>query len=242
MGIVIIGATGGIGQAVTKRLEASGNTCHLVSRNESKLSEMSNSKNQQYIGDVLDESFISETIEQINTYNQQTGQQLDGLIFCVGSILLKPLHQTRPEELLKTWQLNALAPALWLKAVIKPMMTNNNGSVVFCSSVAAQTGLANHEAIAMAKGSLNGLVRSAAMTYAGYNIRINAIAPGLVDTPLASPLTRSELALKASVAMHPLGRIGEADQVAQMIEAVYHNSWMTGQIIGLDGGMSSGRK
>jgi NAD(P)-dependent dehydrogenase (short-subunit alcohol dehydrogenase family) len=113
------------------------------------------------------------------------------------------------------------------------------GSIVLASTVAATIGLTNHEAIAAAKGAVNGLVLSAAATYAPRNIRVNAVAPGLVKTPLASRITSSEPALKASTAMHPLGRVGEPDDVAACVAWLLDpaTTWVTGQIIGIDGGL-----
>ena len=117
------------------------------------------------------------------------------------------------------------------------------GSVVLASTVATRIGLANHEAIAAAKGGVNGLVLAAAASYAGRNIRVNAVAPGLVRTPLAAKLTGSEMALKASTALHPLGRIGEPADVASVIALLLDpaSSWITGQVIGIDGGLGSVR-
>ncbi|MGL4419960.1 MAG: SDR family oxidoreductase, partial [Gemmataceae bacterium] len=104
-------------------------------------------------------------------------------------------------------------------------------------------GLVNHEAIALAKGAINGLTLSAAATYASRKIRVNAVAPGLVRTPLAAKITGNDLALKASIGMHPLGRIGEPDDVAGLIAWLLapENSWITGQVIGIDGGLGRAR-
>jgi NAD(P)-dependent dehydrogenase (short-subunit alcohol dehydrogenase family) len=113
-------------------------------------------------------------------------------------------------------------------------------AIVLVSTSAASVGLPNHEAIAAAKAGIEGLVRSAAATYAGRGVRVNAVAPGLVRTPLAARITGSEAASKTSLALHPIGRIGEPDDVAAMLEFLLHpaNSWITGQVIGVDGGMS----
>jgi len=122
-------------------------------------------------------------------------------------------------------------------------MLATGGSIVLASSVATKIGLVNHEAIAAAKGGINGLVLSAAATYASRNIRVNAVAPGLVRTPLAAKLTSNEASLKASMAMHPLGRIGEPDDVASAIAWLLDpkTTWVTGQILGIDGGLGSVR-
>jgi NAD(P)-dependent dehydrogenase (short-subunit alcohol dehydrogenase family) len=113
--------------------------------------------------------------------------------------------------------------------------------VVFCSSAAARLGLANHEAIGAAKAGLEGLVLSAAATYAARSIRVNAVAPGLVRTSLAARITGSEGALKASLALHPMRKIGEADDVASALAWFLNpaQAWVTGQILGVDGGLGS---
>ncbi|NBO93955.1 MAG: SDR family oxidoreductase, partial [Planctomycetia bacterium] len=111
---------------------------------------------------------------------------------------------------------------------------------VLCSSAAARIGLPNHEAVAAAKAGIIGLTLSAAATYAPKNVRVNAVAPGLVRTPLTSRITGSEPALKASLSMHPLGRIGEPSDVASAIEWLLSptQTWVTGQVIGIDGGLA----
>lgn len=112
--------------------------------------------------------------------------------------------------------------------------------MVFCSSAAATVGLANHEAIAAAKGGLEGLVRAAAASYAPRRLRVNAVAMGLVNTPLAAKLTSHEPSLKASEAMHPLGRIGQPEEVAEVIRLLLgpETGWVTGQVWGVDGGLA----
>ncbi len=119
-------------------------------------------------------------------------------------------------------------------------MKADGGSVVLVSSAAARIGLANHEAIAAAKAGLEGLARSAAATYARQRIRFNVVAPGLVRTPLTQGLVASELAEKASLAMHPLGRLGEPGDVARAIAWLLDpaQSWITAQVLGVDGGLA----
>ena len=121
------------------------------------------------------------------------------------------------------------------------MMRSGGGSIVLMASAVAQRGMINHEAIAAAKAGVVGLALSAAATYARYNIRVNCVAPGLTRTPLTASLTQNELTLKASAALHPLGRIGEPDEVASAIRWFLspEQSWVTGQVLAVDGGLSS---
>ena len=122
-------------------------------------------------------------------------------------------------------------------------MLNAGGSIVLVSSAAARIGLANHEAVAAAKAGVIGLTLSAAATYGPRGIRVNCVAPGLVRTPLTARLTANEASLKASTAMHALGRIGEPQDVAKAIEWLLspEQSWITGQLLGIDGGLGSVR-
>ena len=117
---------------------------------------------------------------------------------------------------------------------------SNGGSVVLLSSAAAMEGLANHEAIAAAKAGIIGLTLSAAATYSSSNIRVNAIAPGLVQTPMTAGLTGSETARKMSESMHALGRLGQPDDIARAVAFLLdpQNSWITGQVLAVDGGLS----
>ena len=156
----------------------------------------------------------------------------------MGSILLKPAHLTTPEE----WQeliAQNLTPAF---ATVKAAGTfmRRGGSVVMFSSAAARIGLSNHDGIAAVKAGIEGLCRSAAATYARRRLRFNVVAPGLVRTPLAGALIENEKTLQASVAMHPLQRIGEADDIASAVLWLLdpRNSWITGQVFGVDGGLS----
>lgn len=164
---------------------------------------------------------------------------LDGIANCVGSIFLKPSHLTSTSDWQATLATN-LTSAFGCVRAAGRLMKADGGSVVLVSSAAARIGLANHEAIAAAKAGIIGLVLSAAATYARQRIRFNAVAPGLVRTPLAAGLVSSELAEKASIAMHPLGRLGESGDVARAIAWLLDpaQSWITAQVIGVDGGLA----
>ena len=164
---------------------------------------------------------------------------LDGLVNCAGSILLKPAHLTSTADWQATIATN-LTSAFGCVRAAGRLMKGEGGSVVLVSSAAARVGLANHEAIAAAKAGIIGLVLSAAATYAKQKVRFNAVAPGLVRTPLSKGLLSSELAEKASVGMHPLGRLGEPDEVAAAIDWFLDpaQGWITGQVLGIDGGLA----
>jgi NAD(P)-dependent dehydrogenase (short-subunit alcohol dehydrogenase family) len=167
---------------------------------------------------------------------------LDGIVNCAGSLLLKPAHLTTTAEWQATLAAN-LSSAFGCVRAAGRLLKASGGSVVLVSSAAARVGLANHEAIAAAKAGIVGLVLSAAATYAKHGIRFNAVAPGLVRTPLTKGLVASELAEKASIGMHPLGRLGEPGDVARAILFLLDpaQGWITGQVLGVDGGLAEVR-
>ena len=167
--------------------------------------------------------------------------RIDGAVNLAGSILIKAAHATSAEEWDEVLSANLRTAFSLLRAVAPAMSRTGGGSLVLMSSAAARVGLANHDAIAAAKAGVTGLALSAAATYAPRGVRINVVAPGLVRTSLAGRLVTSEASLKASEAMHPLGRIGEPDDVASLIEYLLDpaHRWVTGQVFGVDGGLST---
>lgn len=166
--------------------------------------------------------------------------RIDGAANCAGSILLKPAHLISDAEFADTLAQNLTTAFHVLRAAAKRMMRQEGGgAIVLCSSVAAQRGLLNHEAIAAAKAGVEGLALAAAASYARSGVRINCVAPGLTRTDLTRGITSNEAIAKASAAMHPLGRIGSPDEVASAICWLLdrEQSWVTGQVIGIDGGL-----
>jgi 3-oxoacyl-[acyl-carrier protein] reductase len=239
----IVGATGGIGAELCRTLAACGAGLFLGARDAARLESLAIELRRNHRiavhGFPLDAT-NSEEVDLFFAKAVATFGALNGAANLVGSIVLKPAHQTNDFEFADTLSINLNTAFYVLRAAAKAMMATG-GSIVLASSVASKIGLVNHEAIAAAKGGVNGLVLAAAATYAGKGIRVNAVAPALVRTPLAEKITTNELALKASTAMHPLGRIGEPADVATAIAWLLDpaTSWVTGQILSLDGGMSS---
>ena len=167
--------------------------------------------------------------------------KVDSLIHAVGSIVLKPIHNTDEDTFRNIIELNLISPFLAIKSVVRKMMSQKSGNVVIISSVAGAKGLMNHEAISAAKGGLESMIRSASVTYAKRGIRFNGVALGLIDTPLAKFLTENEISRKASESLHPMGRIGKPEDVVEAILylASDDSSWVTGTIIPIDGGMKA---
>jgi len=235
----IFGATGGVGSALARLLAGAGGRVVLVARDRDRLDSLAAETGAET--QVADATVLAEVDAAVDFTVTRFGR-VDGVANCVGSLLLKPIHLTSESEWSAVLNTN-LGSAFAVTRAAARAMTQTGGSIALVSSAAARIGLANHEAIAAAKGAINGLVLSAAATYAPRGIRVNAVAPGLVRTPLTSRITGNEAALKASTAMHALGRVGEPEEVASGLAWLLNpaQSWVTGQILGIDGGLGSVR-
>ncbi len=239
--ILLLGATGGIGSQIARKASESGAKLILVARTEPKLKHLKEDLDGAISiqADVTNPDDLKKVVEEsINHFGR-----IDVLIHAVGSILLKPIHALKNEEFEDIIKLNLNSAFYAIRSVIRGMMRNKNGSVIVISSVAGSKGLRNHEAISAAKGGLESMIRSAAITYASRGIRFNGVALGLVDTPLAAgaKLTTNEKALEISNKMHPLGRIGKPVDIVDAILylASDKSSWVTGTIIPIDGGLAA---
>lgn len=241
---LLIGGAGGIGSALTRRLARRGYQLALVGRDAARLAAAEALATELGAPRALTAVADAARFDQLDAAADQALAalgRLDGIVNLAGSILIKAAHQTSAAELDAVIAQN-LTTAFATVRTAGRLMRSAGGSVVLMSSTAARVGLPNHEAIAAAKAAVLGLVQSAAATYAP-TLRVNAVAPGLTRTPMAKPLLASDIAEKASVAMHPLGRLGEPDDVAAAVEFLLDpaNAWLTGQVIGVDGGLSTVR-
>lgn len=233
---LILGATGAAGTATARLLASAGHTVHLAGRDRAMLDTLAGEVGAAGVHE-LDARDLAAVRTVVDTVADADGR-LDAVANLVGSLLLKPAHLTSPEEWDDVIATN-LTSAFAVVRAAAPRMRDTGGSIVLASSAAAQTGIANHEAIAAAKGGIIALVRSAAATYGANGVRVNAVAPGLTRARMTARLVDNEAQAEASRRMHALGRLGEPEDVASLVAWLMDpsNSWVTGQTIGVDGGL-----
>ncbi|WP_370193152.1 MULTISPECIES: SDR family NAD(P)-dependent oxidoreductase [Aurantimonas] len=232
---LIYGGNGGIGEAIARRLATAGHDLVLAGRNDEELQALAGEIGAQTVTcDVTDDNAIA-------TAAEAAGEILDRLVYAVGTINLKPFARLKGEDFLNDFNLNALGAAKAIQASLPALQKARDGaSVLLFSTVAVDQGFAAHASIAMAKGAVVGLTRSLAAEFAP-QIRVNAIAPSLVDSPLGKRVASNEKMAEAVAKMHPLPRLGRPDDIAAMGEILLTDagSWITGQVIGIDGGRST---
>ena len=223
----VIGGNSGIGAATLQRLKAAGHHVHVAGR-----------KVEALVDSQVSAQFFDATVPATLVWPEK----LDGLVYCPGTIQLKPFHRLTPEDFLKDFQVNLLGAVAALQSALPALKASGNASVVLFSTVAVAQGMPMHASIAAAKGAIEGLTKSLAAEWAPV-IRVNAIAPSLTDTALASFLLNSDLKKEAAAKRHPLQRIGVPDDAAQLVEYLLSDAakFMTGQVLHWDGGLSSVR-
>jgi len=226
---LIVGGSSGIGLELVKLLSENQDTIYLGSRNPSDFSRYPNVN--QFTYDASKEDSDLDGLPD----------SLNGLVYCPGSINLMPLQRLQTEDFLHDFNLNLLGAVRTIKSTLKRLRKSRTGaSIVLFSTVAVQTGMAFHASVASAKGAVEGLTRSLAAEFAP-RIRVNAIAPSLTDTPLGKDLLSTDAKREAAAQRHPLKRIGTPREIAQLAALLLSNqgSWITGQIISMDGGMGA---
>ena len=226
--IVIVGASSGIGNSVAQILGAKGANIYSISRNEPEFP--ATMQYEHHTHDILEEDFPTEFLPDA----------IDALIYCPGSINLKPFRSIKVDAFREDYEINVIGAVKSIKAALKPMKkAEGTPSVVLFSTVAVQQGMPFHASISAAKGAVEGLTRTLASELSP-KIKVNCIAPSLTQTPLAAHILSSEDRIEASNNRHPLKRIGQPEDIAQMAAFLVgeESSWITGQVIGVDGGLS----
>ena len=228
---LIFGATGSIGSSLANQMYNEKKNCHLIGRNENELKEMSIKLNYKYtVCDVLKVDFIKKLLTELSN------TEVLGIAYCVGSIDIKPFRQTKPSDFVSSYVLNLVT----VTEVIRNFEDNlkrNNASIVLFSTVAAKKGFVNHSIISSAKSGVEGLTVALAAEFAP-NIRVNCIAPSLTKSKIAKNIIKSSRIEESIAKLHPLKRLGEGNDAANLANFLLseNSSWITGQIIGVDGG------
>jgi NAD(P)-dependent dehydrogenase (short-subunit alcohol dehydrogenase family) len=228
---LIFGATGSIGSSLAEQLKSSGHDIHLVARNETEVSGIASKLGCSFtVADVLENNYIEKVKADVS--------DIKGIAYCVGSIDLKPLRMIKEEDFNKCMKLNLYSAVEAIKGY-QESLKKNKGSIVLFSTVAAQRGFTNHAIIASAKAAVEGLTVSLAAEFAP-NIRVNCIAPSLTNSKIAEPMLKNKVLAEGIAKAHPLKRLGEGKDSASMAKFLIseESSWITGQIIAVDGGRS----
>jgi NAD(P)-dependent dehydrogenase (short-subunit alcohol dehydrogenase family) len=236
--VIVYGGSGGVGAAIARRLRAQGRRLHLVARDEARLRAVADEVSATFtVGDVADAGTFARV--QADVSDAAVG----GLVYAVGTIHLRTLPRLADDDIVRDFTVNALGAARAVRAHLPGLQKASHGaSVVLFSTVAVAQGFPSHVSVSMAKGAVEGLTRALSAELAP-QVRVNAIAPSLLDTPLASSLTKSEAMAKGIAALHPLPRLGTADDVAGLAALLLgpDGSWTTGQVFHVDGGRSRAR-
>ena len=231
---LILGASGSIGSSLAKKLVESGDQVHLVGREEASLSSLASELNSSFTTcDVIEENFCEKIL------NDLKDEPIDGLAFCIGSIDLKPLKLTKKSDFMQSFNLNLVSATEVIRS-LADNLKKNKGSIVLFSTVAVRQGFPNHAIVSSAKGAIEGLTLALAAEFAP-NVRVNCIAPSLTNSKMSNFLLKNEKVAEGIAKMHPLKRIGEGSDTASVARFLLtkESSWITGQIVGVDGGRSS---
>ncbi len=235
MGKIVIIGTAGIGGALAARLRAAEQEPFLINRGAEHVEDLARDLDVGFaLADVTDAESLKAAIAA-------AGPEIDGLAYCVGTINLKPIARLTLEDVRRDFEINALGAFNAVQAALPALKasSHNTASILLFSTVAVAQGFTAHASVAMAKGAVEGLTRALAAELAP-KIRVNALAPSLTQTPLAEPLTRNAATAQAIAALHPLQRLGTASDVAGIAAFLLSQEadWITGQVIGVDGGRS----
>lgn len=233
--VLITGASGGIGHALARQMHAQGLRVAAVSRDAERLEEV-----DATVRIAADTTTPEGAALALTMCQEALGAAPSMLAHCVGSTLIAPLHRTKPETYREVMRVNLDSAVFMLQAWLAALQ-GGAGAAVFASSVVARIGVANHEAIAAAKGGVEALVRSAAATYAAQGVRVNAVAPGMTDTPMTANMLKLPAMREGAGRQYPLGGVQTADQVADAMAWLLGDgaARITGQIIAVDGGFTT---
>jgi len=231
---LIFGATGSIGSSLANQMYKEKKDCHLIGRNNEEMEKLANKLSYSFsVCDVLKMDFTKELLVELSD------TEILGIAYCVGSIDIKPLKLTKASDFVSSYVLNLVAVTDIIRS-FQDNLKRNNASIVLFSTVAAKRGFVNHSIISSAKSGVEGLTVALAAELAP-NIRVNCIAPSLSKSKMAKNVIKNSRIEESIAKMHPLKRIGEGSDVASLSKFLLSkdSSWVTGQVIGVDGGRST---
>ena len=233
--IIIIGGSGSIGYAIAKDILEQGFEPYLIGRNFSSLEISAKSLNCPF--DVVD---VTKTAD-LKKVLEKTGENIYGLAYCVGSINLKSITLAHENDYIDSFKINTLGAIVAIKS-LRDILKKNNGSILLFSSIAAKQGFTNHTIISAAKGAIEGLTVALAAELAPY-VRVNCIAPSLTDSGMSKSITSNENIKKVIESLHPIPKIGHPSDHSKLAGFLLgkSNTWITGQILSVDGGRSTVR-
>lgn len=228
--IFLVGGSSGIGLSLIKQI-SSKNNIYSASRNENNLNDY-NVKHIKY-----------DSVNDLEIDTSILPDKIDGFVYCPGSINLRPFNTLKIESFIEDYNINFLGAIKSLKIILPLMQKSDNSSIVFFSTVAVSTGMPFHSSISSSKGAIEGLTRSLAAEFSP-KIRVNSIAPSIVKTNLSEKFLNSDLKIEKASERHPLGRIGKVEEISKLAAYLLSDdsSWVTGQVINIDGGIGSIRK
>jgi len=234
---LVTGARGGVGRALVARLRSRGLRVAAVGRNMATLADV---PADAHI--AADTTTPEGAVAAFAACREQLGAAPSWLAHAVGSTLIAPLHRTQAEQAREVLRIN-LESSLWTLQAWIASLNGAPGAAVFVSSVVARIAVANHEAIAAAKGGVEALIRGAAATYAAQGLRVNAVAPGMTETPMTQGMLKLPAMRDGAAKQYPLGGVQTADEVAAAMDWLLSpdSARLTGQVLAVDGGFTTVR-
>lgn len=223
---LVVGGSSGIGLELAKTLANAGNNVTVLAR----------TWKEEFLPENIQFHSVDISLEEPNF--PALSEQIDGLVYCPGSINLRPFKALKQSEFLTDLQINYLGAIKTIQKYLPQLQLSSQASIVLFSTVAVKKGMPFHASIAGAKGAVEGLTKSLAAEFAP-KIRVNAIAPSLTNTPLANKLLNSDIKINAAAERHPLKKIGSAKDISEACIYLLNAEWVSGEILSVDGGMSN---